>query len=301
MERDDRRMSAPVLITGGFSSGTTLLFTLFRAASERHRCFYEPLHERLLEYRVWPLRAYDGHAFVGDYFAEYKGLRDVSRLFRPQWGTRGLHLPADAEASDLRRYLSYLMTSASARGQVPVLKENRFSFRLAWLRRAFPDATIVHIHRDCDAEWGSIVRRAQAHVGREDVGQHHPGFNGFNVATWCEDLRPAFPELAEENVGTGYERFSRLWELNLAEGRRHADLSVGLGELTRDFDASWSRIAACAGVAMPSSRLRHLVSTRSEAAVPARAGHDLVDRLGRRYARTRVATEMRLRHRLSRS
>lgn len=292
-------MSAPVLITGGFSSGTTLLFTLFRAASQRHRCFYEPLHELLLEYLVWPLRAYDGHAFVGDYFTEYKGLRAVPRLFRPQWGVRDLHLPADAEASDLRRYLSYLTTSASARGQVPVLKENRFSFRLAWLRRAFPDARIVHVHRDRDAEWGSIVRRAQAHVGRDDVGQHHPGFNGFNVATWCEDLRPAFPELAAENSATGYERFSRLWELNLAEGRRHADLSVGLAELTRDFDATWARIATCVGVPVPSSRLRHLVRPRPEAAVPGRAEPDLVDRLGRRYARARVATESFLRRAIS--
>src|SRR2546428_650193 len=62
-------MSKVFFITGDFCSGTTLLFTLFRKTGEYYS-LYEPLHSLLRENLIWPLRAYEHHFFVDDYFAE---------------------------------------------------------------------------------------------------------------------------------------------------------------------------------------------------------------------------------------
>src|SRR5207248_376337 len=97
-----------VIVTGDFSSGTTLLFSLFRKTGDFY-CLYEPLHEKLLEYLIYPLRPDEHHPFVEPYFSEYKGFRGLARLFKPEWATSQLRLTADDEAPDLFRYLSYLI------------------------------------------------------------------------------------------------------------------------------------------------------------------------------------------------
>ena len=95
---------------------------------------------------------------------------------------------------------------------------------------------MVHIYRDPDSQWNSIVRRVQAYFGREDVGEEDITFNGMNIATWCEDLKEVFPELRAENSASGYERFHKLWELSYTTNRRYADISVSYWELTHDFE-----------------------------------------------------------------
>src|SRR5262249_39028316 len=135
-----------------------------------YHCLYEPLHELLPEYLYWPLRTYEHHFYVRDYFAEYRGFRRIPALFDPAWGTSGLYLPADADAPELHRYLSYLIETAFTRRSKVLLKFNRATFRLAWLRAQFPEATVVHIWRAPEAQWRSVVRRGQAHFGREDIG-----------------------------------------------------------------------------------------------------------------------------------
>jgi hypothetical protein len=235
-----------VFISGGFSSGSTLLWTLFHKTGEYY-CLYEPLHQRLPEYLIWPLRVYQHHFFVEDYFSEYKGFREILRLFKPQWATSGLYLPPSAEADDLYRYLSYLIGMAFGRSAKVVLKFNRATFRLGWLRAKFPQAKVIHIYRDRDSQWNSMVRRAQAYRNREDVGQEDIAFDGMNMATWCEDLKDVFPELRSENFKTGYERFCKLWELSFAENQRHADITVSYWELTHDFEAVCGQIWDCVG------------------------------------------------------
>ena len=89
-----------MFLSGDFSSGSTLLFTLFRKTGAYH-CLYEPLHERLLEYLVRPLRVYSHHYYVDDYFSEYAGFDEIPALFDPRWGSSGLFLPAGAEAPEL--------------------------------------------------------------------------------------------------------------------------------------------------------------------------------------------------------
>ncbi len=289
-----------VFVTGDFCSGSTLLFTLFRKTGEYH-CLYEPLHELLPEYTIWPLRAYEHHFFVKDYFAEYRGFAELRRLFDPRWGSSGLFLPGEAEAPALYRYLSYIIGMSFGRRSKVMLKFNRATFRLPWLRAKFPEAKIVHIYRDPEGQWNSNVRRAQSHLGRADVGQDSPTFNGFNLATWCEDLKGIFPELAADQSRTGYERFLKLWQLSKSWNQRHADISIEYRVLTHEFEATCERLQRCIGCDFPLASLKQFVipPEKQSAAHPEKGAtvlgrlSDLVYRGGRRYARARVELERR--------
>ena len=283
-----------VFVSGDFSSGSSLLFTLFRK-TEEYYCLYEPLHERLPEYLIWPLSVYEHHFFVENYFAEYKGFERVPELFDPGWGSSNLHLAAEDEAEDLYRYVSYLIEAASAHSEKVVLKFNRATFRLGWMRRRFPEATILHIYRPKEKQWNSIVRRAQAHLGREDVGQDRVDFNGMNIARWCEDLKRVFPELQAVSSESGFERFGKLYDLSFREHKKYSELSVNFEELTTDFERVCREIWDCVGCSVDPSRLKQFVvhPDAQRPLVGRRHGwrarlHDVVDRIGVKQARVRL-------------
>ena len=287
-------MSNLVIVSGDFSSGTTLLFTLFRRTGDFY-CLYEPLHEKLLEYLIYPLRPDEHHPFVEPYFTEYKGFRELPSLFKAEWAANRLYLPPEGDASDLYRYLSYLIGTAFGRKERVLLKENRFPFRLGWVRSRFPAARIVHIYRDREDQWKSIVRRGQEYVGREDIGQNRTDFAGFSVAAWCDDLSGVFPELAASNFQNGHDRFAKLWELSYDEQHRYADLSISLGELTRDFEATCARLSACVGYELDAARLKEVVVQPERRTISPIGTSTLqqrvarvVDRIGGRYARARL-------------
>jgi hypothetical protein len=290
-------MANLVFVTGDFCSGSTLLFTLFRQTGEYH-CLYEPLHELLPEYSIWPLRVYEHHFFVTDYFAEYRGFSDLRRLFDPRWGTSGLYLPADAQSPGLYRYLAYIIDMGFRRRAKVMLKFNRATFRLPWLRARFPEAKVVHIFRDPERQWASNVRRAQSHVGRADIGQDSPTYRGFSMAMWCDDLKDVFPQLAVEHSRTGYERFLKLWELSKSWGERYADVSIDYRALTHDFEATCKRLQDCVGCDFPLASLQQFVippERQTTAPAPQRTYlrqlGDLLYRVGRRYAHERVKLE----------
>jgi hypothetical protein len=259
---------------------------------------YEPLHPLLREYLIWPLRVYEHHYFVKNYFDEYTGFDRVRELFDPWWATHNLYLEASDPADDLYRYIKYLIETASARRKKVLLKFNRMSFRLPWLRARFPEAKIIHIYRDKDSQWKSIVARAQEHLGREDVGQYSTHFRGFNIADWGEDLKRTFPELCAEQSKTGFERFSKLYDRSLATHRLHADVSVEYRALCKDFEDQCRRVFDVLGCTADINQLEPLIiqPENQRRAVPRstsladRAGN-LVDRLGRKYAKLRVQFE----------
>jgi hypothetical protein len=292
-------MAKLVFISGDFSSGTTLLFTLFRKTPGCY-CLYEPLHAKLPEYLVWPPRAYGGHFFVDQYYSEYKGFDRIPELFDPAWSASRLFLEADEPADDLYRYLSYLIGTAYGRARVVVVKENRFTFRLAWLRANFPGASIVNVYRECDDQWRSWVRRAQEQLAREDVGQDRVDFKGFRFADWCEDLKSTFPELEASASQTGYERFAKLWHLSREQHERYADACVGLRELVEDFEPTLDRISQAVGFRLDPDELGRFVVAQRAAATPRPAPQgvrrkvlEVIDRLGRRYAELRIARRRR--------
>lgn len=291
-------MSNLVFVNGDYCSGTTLLFTLFRKTG-RYYSLYEPLHQQLLEYLIWPMLPDDHHFFVGHYHTELDGFDKISALFDPRWGERGLYLPPEAEAGELYRYLSYLIGTAFARSPRVMLKENRFTFRLGWMRRNFPHAKFVHIYRRKEDQWKSILRRVRAHLGRENVGQDDVTFNGFCIADWCEDLKAVYPELDATNSKTGYERFCKLWERSFAENQRYADVSVDYWDLTHEFEATAERIWKAIGAPeIDTPALKKFVippeehkSTPILPAGVAEKAKKLIDRAGRKYARLRLRAQ----------
>jgi len=301
----DRCMSNLVCVSGDFCSGSTLVFTLFRKTRQFY-CLYEPLHERLREYLVYGLRPDEQshHFFVDQYYREFRGFRHAGALFDPRWGASDLYLPADAEADadPLYRYLSYIIGMSFGRAPRVMFKENRMVFRLGWFRARFPHAKIVHIHRNKEAQWKSIVRRVQAHHGRQDVGQESVHFTGFNVARWCEDLKGRYPELAADRSHTGFERFAKLWERSYEENRRYADISIDYDDLLRRFDETmiglWSAIGA---PPLDVASLRQFVvppqkhGSQKVLDMPFAAVRVAVDRALRKYAKVRVRVESALR------
>ena len=287
-------MSNLVFVSGDFSSGSTLMFTLLRKTKEYY-CLYEPLHEKLLEYLIWPLRVDEHHFFVEDYFAELKNFREIPRLFNPQWGGHELSLPANEDADDLYRYLNYVIGASFGKASKVMLKENRLTFRLGWMRAKFPHAKLIHVYRSKESQWKSIVKRVQEHKGRENVGQDSVDFIGFNIAGWCEDLKHRFPELAADQSKTGFERFSKLWDLSFAEHQKYADLSVDYWELTHNFEQTFGRVKECIGASfdvpslskwvVPKEQQKELAIARSGLKIHAK---DFLDKITRKYARVRV-------------
>jgi hypothetical protein len=237
-----------VCVSGDFCSGSTLLFTLFRHAGT-YRCLYEPLHEDLREFLVYGLRPdeHRHHFFVDHYHREFRGLRKVGTLFDRKWGDSQFHLAATDEAPDLRRYLTYLIEASLERSPRMMFKENRMAFRLGWFREHFPSAKLVHIFRRKESQWRSVVRRVQADRRRADVGQDRVDFNGFSLATWCDDLQATYPELAADRFTSGVDRFGKLWELSYREHRRYADISVAYEDLVKDFVPTARRMFAAIG------------------------------------------------------
>jgi hypothetical protein len=132
--------------------------------------------------------------------------------------------------------------------------------------------------------------------GTEDVGQENVGYNGFNVATWCEDLKDRFPELEAANFQTGYQRFAKLWELSFIENQRYADISIDYDELVRNFEATCKQLWDCIGASgidtaglkqfvVPSASQKPTVFRASGVAQHVKR---LIYRIGMKYARVRV-------------
>ena len=149
-----------------------------------------------------------------------------------------------------------------------------------------------------------MLRRVQAALRREDVGQNDVTFNGFSIHTWCEDLKGSYPELDASNSKTGYERFCKLWDLSFAENCRYADISVDYGDLIKDFEATCERIRDCIGATgIDAARLKQfVVPPRNQKRAPvtdlsvAERARRLIYRAGMRYARARVRSSARHRN-----
>jgi hypothetical protein len=299
-------MSNLVFVTGDYCSGSTLVSTLFRKSGQYY-CLYEPLHERLPEFLIWrpDPDPYDHHFFMKDNYREMAGFDRIAELHSSKWGSSNLYLALEAEADDLYRYMLYLIGSSFGRFSRVMFKENCIAFRLGWIRARFPTARIVHIYRDPESQWKSNVRRVQEFLDREDVGQNRVTYNGFNVATFCEDLKSTFPELAAENFSSGYDRFHKLWELSYRENQKHADISVNYWDVTHDFEPTWTRVWTCIDAppidigtlkqyVVPPERQKDFVRNQSRMEKNVQA---LINRFRFKYARARLQARNALRKR----
>ncbi|MED5261566.1 MAG: hypothetical protein VX574_04130, partial [Myxococcota bacterium] len=85
----------PIFVVGRFRSGTTALWSALRTLPELH-CFFEPLHDNLLEYIEAAAPPDPTHRGVDEYFAEYEACRTrLAALHRPEFGVSRLCLAED--------------------------------------------------------------------------------------------------------------------------------------------------------------------------------------------------------------
>jgi hypothetical protein len=261
-------------------------------------CLYEPLHGRLLEYLVWPPQVDPHHPNTSSYFREYRGFRRLPRLFDARWARTDLFLPPDAHAPGLFRYLDYLAEESWARCPSALFKSNRIGFRLGWLHRHFPTARILHVRRDPESQWQSLVRRAQEHHGRDDVGQESVHFTSFCMGAICDDLAGAYPALAACASRSGHERFLRYWRTSDEEQSRWADLTVSLATLKEDLPSALAEMGGCVGVRFDPEASAAVLARgpAPQASGATRWLRNGLHRAGRAYARLHVRVGSALLH-----
>jgi hypothetical protein len=153
----------PVFLHGMWRSGTTYVWSRFRAAPGAH-AFYEPLHHGLAKLtrariardtneRVTAM----GHpALEQPYFAEFEPLlswRGVKKYSASFAFDRFALAPQDTHRP-LQRYVGSLVEHAAGQGKTAIVGCNRTVFRIGWLRERFGPFDI-HIDRDPYAIWRS--------------------------------------------------------------------------------------------------------------------------------------------------
>jgi LPS sulfotransferase NodH len=241
-----------IIISARFRSGSTLLWSLFRA-TDRCTAYYEPFNERR-----WFDPATRGeqtdptHRGVDDYWREYEGLRELSDYYREAWIGQNLFMDKDLWDPAMKRYVEILVERAPKR---PVLQFNRIDFRLPWFRRHFPRAKLVHLYRHPRDQWiSSLVDPAEypSQATMSDFANH----DHYYLRLWAGDLKYHFPFLAEASCFHAYQMFYYVWKLSYLFGRKYAHASVCYEELLREPEKSLA--ALFEKLAMPGHDLTRL-------------------------------------------
>lgn len=237
-----------ILITARFRSGSTLLWNLFRHL-DGFTSYYEPLNERR-----WFDPQFRGshtdvtHKNAEEYWREYDGLSDLGRWFQSSWNERHLYMDADFWDPNLKSYVEGLIRHAPGR---PVLQFNRIDFRLAWFRRHFPNARLVHLYRHPRDQWCSALMDICGFPSTADPSTF-ADHDRFYLRSWCRDLRYHFPFLEERGDVHPYRLFYSLWKLSYLFGVHHAHHSVAFEHLVTNPREELPRLFAATNVATPS-------------------------------------------------
>jgi hypothetical protein len=224
----DRSLPRPVVITARFRTGSTLLWNIFRHL-DGCTAYYEPFNERRWFDAAQRGSRVDGtHGPVGDYWREYDGLPELARYYNEDWIRRRLYMGERSWDPDMAAYVRTLIERASGRA---VLQFNRIDFRLAWFRRTFPDAIVVHLFRHPRDQWCSTLtdlHEYPATAPAEDFTAH----DHYYLREWAADLQQWFPFLAERETSHPYQTFYYIWKLSYWFGAAYAHHSISFEQLT---------------------------------------------------------------------
>lgn len=253
-----RRRRRPVFITGRFRSGTTALWNILRQGPSVFG-ICEPLHDNLPEYLAQEVSVDPSHHGVTDYFRELRPHRAaILSRHRVEFGATRLALAAGEEHHELKAYLDFLLQLAGK--NTPVLKFVRMDFRLPWLRRNYPDAVIIHIHRQPREQWLSMTA-------------HHPvaiatarGLGVFQLNAFAASLLFSVPEIMSPGITSSYERAYYLSRISRAVGEKYADLTIDFDRefLVRD-EKMFARLADCTGIPVRRKTLDALLDQKISA------------------------------------
>jgi hypothetical protein len=214
----------PIFITARFRSGSTMLWNLFRQLPDV-RAYYEPLHDRLASLIKFPQQPEKSHLFVkSSYFDEYKSFPEIISLHQSAFANHRLYLGADESFPELQVYIKTLVESNTS-GHTTVLQFNRIDFRLAWIKKNFPQARLLHLARNPRDQWYSTLAPFKVDI------DHDIDFDAYDLATWGRDLYQQFPFLAAPQIRHAYQRFYYLWKLSYLAGQRLSELSINYDEV----------------------------------------------------------------------
>lgn len=232
-ERDD-----VILLTARFRTGSTLLWNVFRHVPGCW-AYYEPLNERRW-FRPQTRGTDATHRGVDEYWREYDGLGVLDASFDDDFAHRRLLLDGGDWHPRLQSYLSQLILRARGR---PVLKFNRVDFRLPWLRRRYPRATLIHLYRHPRDQWVSLLRHPSAFPpdGRID---DFAAADRFYLLPWANELQPFFPFLDPRTLTHPYELHYYLWRLSYWCGLTFADHSLSFESLVSEPDRALAALFA---------------------------------------------------------
>ncbi|MBZ0268520.1 sulfotransferase, partial [bacterium] len=228
-----------MILSARFRSGSTLFWNLFR---EIPSCtaYYEPFNER----RWFDAEHRRGHTDpthrgVSDYWQEYAPLAHLGDHYRDEWINRRLFMDEHAWDPGMKAYLAAMIERAPGR---PVLQFNRLDFRLPWIRRHFPRATILHLHRHPRDVWMSSLVDPAAYPASATMDAFLPA-DHYYLTRWALDLRHAFPFLDPGAHDHAYPLFYLVWKLSYLFARRFADRSIAFEELVSRPEAVMTELA----------------------------------------------------------
>jgi len=217
----------PILITARFRTGSTLLWNIFRHL-DSCTAYYEPFNERRwFDAGRRGSRVDKTHEKVVDYWQEYEGLTELARYYNEDWIRRRLYMGAQSWDPGMAAYVRLLIERA--RGHA-VLQFNRIDFRLAWFRRTFPEAALVHLYRHPRDQWCSTFPDLHEYprtAAAGDFAQH----DHYYLRQWADDLQHWFPFLAERETSHPYQAFYYLWKLSYWFGVTYAHHSLSFEQL----------------------------------------------------------------------
>lgn len=238
------RGGGPIFATGRFRAGTTLLWNVFHHADEI-TAYYEPFNpRRWFDPAARGIRVDPRHRGVDRYWEEYRGMEDLSSLFRDRWHERNLLMDAASRDRPMELYVLALIERAPHRA---ALQFNRIDLRLPWFRARFPEATIVHVLRNPRDQWCSLLLdpdRFPADAPPNDFAAH----DHFYLRQWITDLASAFPVLDDGYAAHPYRAHYLLWRLSQAFGFAYADFSFAFEELVREPRTTLAELCAATSI-----------------------------------------------------
>ena len=171
--------------------------------------------------------------------AEFEGLDHLGKYFQDEWIEKKLYMDENSFDPNMFKYINGMIEAAKGR---PLMQFNRIDFRLAWIRKHYPNAKIIHIYRHPRDQYIStlLVKGSQP---KDYIQSTVKNFTDhFYLKMWARALHYHFPFIKEPPEQHPYETFYVIWKLSYLYGLKHADYSVKFEELAEDPQSKLSEV-----------------------------------------------------------